>query len=151
MITQRCRYALKAMLNLARADPSQPKQVRAISEEEHIPRKFLEAIMSDMRQSGLVESSRGKTGGYALSRPAELITFGEVMRQVDGPLALLGCVSHKFYQRCEDCDDEKTCDLRRVMATVRKQVSDILDRTTLSDAVEKRAALLVSDLIEAAS
>jgi Rrf2 family protein len=135
MITQRCRYALKAMLNLAQCPPGQPKQVRAISIEENIPRKFLESIMSDMRRSGLVEASRGKLGGYALSRPPELITFGDIMRIIDGPLALLACVSHKFYQRCVDCDDEQTCNLRRIMAQVRKQTSDILDRSTLADAV----------------
>ncbi|MFT4075791.1 MAG: Rrf2 family transcriptional regulator [Asticcacaulis sp.] len=137
MLSQRCRYALKAMLNLARDTSGLSKQVKAISIEESIPRKFLEGIMSELRQCGLVESARGKTGGYRLARPAELITFGEIMRDMDGPLALLTCVSHNFYKRCEDCTDEKTCELRRVMSRVRREASDILDRTTLADAVAK--------------
>ena len=137
MLSQRCRYALKAMLNLARDTSGQSKQVSALASEENIPRKFLESIMSEMRQNGMVESARGKTGGYRLSRPAELITFGEIMRHIDGPLALLTCVSQNFYKRCDDCQDEKTCELRRVMSRVRREASDILDRTTLADAIAK--------------
>ena len=137
MLSQRCRYALKAMLNLARDTSGQSKQVSALASEENIPRKFLESIMSEMRQNGMVESARGKTGGYKLSRPAELITFGEIMRHIDGPLALLTCVSQNFYKRCDDCQDEKTCELRRVMSRVRREASDILDRTTLADAIAK--------------
>ena len=137
MLSQRCRYALKAMLNLARDGSGQPKQVSALATEENIPRKFLEGIMSELRQQGIVDSARGKSGGYRLSRPAELITFGEIMRRMDGPLALLTCVSQNFYKRCDDCTDEKTCELRRVMSRVRREASDILDRTTLADAVAK--------------
>jgi len=132
MLSQRGRYALKAMLNLSRA-AGRTRQVSAIAIEENIPRKFLEAIMSELREAGLVESARGKFGGYRLARPAELITFGEIMRLTDGPLALVPCVSHKFYRRCADCADEAACALRRVMAKVRREVSDILDRTTLAD------------------
>ncbi|PTQ07428.1 transcriptional regulator [Sphingomonas oleivorans] len=137
MLSQRGRYALKAMINLSRVADRRPKQVSLISIEENIPRKFLEAIMSDLRQHGLVESARGKLGGYRLARPAELITFGEIMRLTDGPLALLPCVSRQFYRRCEDCPDEAACALRRVMGMVRKEVSDILDRTTLADAMAR--------------
>lgn len=123
------------MINLARSDLPTAKQVAVISTEENIPRKFLEGIMSEMRQGGFVDAQRGKTGGYRLARPAELITFGEIMRQIDGPLALLPCVSQHFYKRCDDCQNEKTCELRRVMARVRREASDILDRTTLHDAI----------------
>jgi Rrf2 family protein len=133
VLSQRGRYALKAMINLARSDAS--RQVSAISAEENIPRKFLETIMSELRRAGLVESARGKTGGYRLARPADLITFGEVIRLTDGPLALAPCVSRNFYKRCDDCVDEATCTLRRVLARVRNEASEILDRTTLSDAL----------------
>lgn len=142
MLSQRGRYALKAMLNLARVTSHAPRQVSLIAAEENIPRKFLEAIMSELRQENLVESVRGKLGGYRLARPAELITFGHVMRVTDGPLALLPCVSQQFYKRCEDCPDEAACVLRRVLAGVRRQVSDILDRTTLADAVDGQHPLL---------
>lgn len=135
MLSQRGRYALKAMLNLARcATARQPKQVSLIASEENIPRKFLEAIMSELREEGLVESVRGKFGGYRLPRPAEMITFGQIMRVTDGPIALVPCVSHNFYKRCDDCVDETSCALRRVMAEVRREASEILDRTSLADA-----------------
>jgi len=134
MLSQRGRYALKAMLNLARASSRQPRQVSVIAVEENIPRKFLEAIMSELREEGLVEGIRGKFGGYRLKRPPEMITFGQIMRVTDGPLALLPCVSHNFYKRCDDCIDETTCALRRVLGQVRREVSDILDRTSLADA-----------------
>lgn len=134
MLSQRGRYALKALLNLARSDGS-PKDVGKVSAEEKIPRKFLEAIMSDLRRARLVESTRGKFGGYRLARPADLITFGEVMRVTNGPLALISCASRAFYRRCDDCPDEIACILRRVMGSVRDEVSEILDRTTLASAL----------------
>ena len=143
MLSQRGRYALKAMMNLARGDAS-AHQVSAIAAEENIPRKFLEAIMSELRRAGLVESARGKLGGYRLARPADLITFGEIIRITDGPLALAPCVSRNFYRRCDDCADEATCALRRVLARVRNEASEILDQTTLADALaaSQAAALL---------
>jgi Rrf2 family protein len=134
MLSQRGRYALKALLCLARRDPEQIG-VSAIAEAEQIPRKYLEAIMTELRKAQIVESTRGWSGGYRLARPADLITFGEVIRLTDGPLALLPCASRNFYKRCEDCPDETACALRQVMARVRNEVSVILDRTTLADAL----------------
>jgi len=135
MLSQRGRYALKALLLLARREPEQ-LGVAAIAEAEQIPRKFLEAIMTDLKKAQIVESTRGWSGGYRLARPADLITFGEVIRLTDGPLALLPCASRNFYKRCEDCVDETACALRQVMAQVRNDVSQILDRTTLADALK---------------
>jgi Rrf2 family protein len=145
MLSQRCRYALKALINLARADGA-PRGVSVIAAEENIPRKFLEAIMSDLRRGELVDSARGKMGGYRLSKPADLITFGQIIRLTDGPLALLPCVSHNFYRRCDDCPDEAACVLRRIMAEVRSEVSEILDRTTLADVLRRPADGQVDDL-----
>lgn len=143
MLSQRGRYALKALLNLAR-DGAGSRQVSAIATEENIPRKFLEGIMSELRKAGIVESSRGKLGGYRLKKPADLTTFGEIMRITDGPLALLPCASRAFYKRCDDCLDENACSLRRVLAQVRNEVSEILDRMTLSDAIAAPPAFLDS-------
>jgi Rrf2 family protein len=136
MLSQRGRYALKALLNLARHDGAS-RDVGTISAEENIPRKFLEAIMSDLRRARLVESTRGKLGGYRLARPPDLITFGEIMRVTNGPLALISCASRAFYRRCDDCEDEAVCILRRVMGQVRDEVSEILDRTTLANALKQ--------------
>ncbi len=138
MLSQRGRYALKALINLARAGEGS-KQVSAIAAEESIPRKFLESIMSDLRRGQLVESIRGKAGGYRLARPADLITFGQVIRLTDGPLALLPCASRAFYKRCDDCPDEAACVLRRVMATARNRASDVFDGTTLTAALSGAA------------
>ena len=146
MLSQRGRYALKALLNLARAGPG-PRDVGTISAEENIPRKFLEAIMSDLRRARLVESTRGKLGGYRLARPADLITFGEIMRVTNGPLALISCASRAFYRRCADCPDEAACILRKIMGSVRDEVSEILDRTTLAAALTSPA--VVGELVGA--
>ncbi|HEY2358363.1 MAG TPA: Rrf2 family transcriptional regulator [Phenylobacterium sp.] len=139
MLSQRGRYALKALLHLAR-HVGEPRGVSVIAADEQIPRKYLEAIMSDLRRADLVDSTRGWSGGYSLARPADLITFGEVIRLTDGPLALLPCASRNFYKRCEDCVDEAGCAIRRVMASVRNEVSEILDRTTIADAIANSPA-----------
>jgi Rrf2 family protein len=134
MLSQRCKYALKAMVDLARAS-GDSRRVSDIAEQENIPRKFLEAIMADLKKGLLVASARGKLGGYRLSRPSDLITFGEIIRLIDGPLALLPCASQNFYRRCEDCEDETTCVLRRVLIDARNEVAAVLDRTTLATAL----------------
>jgi Rrf2 family protein len=144
MLSQRCKYALKALINLARSGGGS-RNVSDIASEENIPRKFLEAIMSDLRRAALVESARGKMGGYRLARPADLITFGQIIRTTDGPLALLPCASRNFYRRCDDCPDEATCVLRRILADVRNEVSEILDRTTLADALRRPMGSILAD------
>jgi Rrf2 family protein len=150
MLSQRCKYAVKAMVDLARASGGS-RRVSDIAEQENIPRKFLEAIMADLKKGQLVASARGKLGGYRLSRPPDLITFGEIMRLIDGPLALLPCASRNFYRRCEDCEDETTCVLRRVLIDARNEVSAVLDRMTLAAALagspqsQFTTAILASD------
>ena len=114
MLSQRGRYALKAMMNLARLDHQRPQRISVIAMEEAIPRKFLEAIMGELRQRGLVESVRGKHGGYRLARAADAISFAQVIRATEGPLALFPCASVNFYRPCEDCD-VATCVLRKVL------------------------------------
>lgn len=135
MLSQRGRYALKALIHLARAPEGESRQASGIAVAESIPRKFLEAILTDLVRNQLIVSIRGKYGGYRLARPASEITFGEVIRITDGPLALLPCVSRQFYEKCDDCTDEATCALRRIMADVREQVSGVLDSRTLADAI----------------
>ncbi len=134
MLSQRGRYALKALLNIAAHD-GLPRQVSAIAQDEAIPRKFLEAIMSDLRRAGLVEGLRGVQGGYRLARPADRISFADVVRATDGPLAMLPCVSQTAYERCEDCHDEQTCALRQVFSEVRDAVSELLENRTLASSI----------------
>lgn len=133
MISQRSRYALRSLLLLARENGcSLP--IAEIARRQTIPRKFLEQILLDLKREGLVASRRGKAGGYILKRPADTITFGEVLRIMDGPIAPLPCLSRTAYQRCEDCGDEAGCEIRRVFAQVANSARDILDRTTVADA-----------------
>jgi len=134
MLSQRARYALKAVLNIARSGAG-PQQVSAIAEQESIPRKFLETIMGDLRRAGLVTATRGNAGGYRLARPADLITFADILRATDGPIAMLPCVSRNFYERCEDCADEASCALRRTFSEVRDLVNGVLEHRTLADAL----------------
>ncbi len=133
MLSQRARYALKALLRLSRGKDA-AVGVAVIARDEQIPAKYLEAIMADLRRAGLVESTRGRSGGYRLARPAHAISFGEVIRLTDGPIALISCASRNFYRRCEDCPDQAACALHAVMAGVRDEMSAILDRRTLADA-----------------
>ncbi len=135
MLSQKCKYALSAMMALARAPEDELLLVSDIAEAENLPRKFLEAILLELNRNGLVRSRRGRGGGYALAKPPAEITFGQVVRIMDGPLAPLSCVSVNYYRACDDCRDEQTCAIRRVMQRVRDAIAAELDGTTLADAL----------------
>lgn len=136
MLTQRSRYALRAMLFLAAAPPGGPPiPMTRIAQEANVPRKFLELILADLRGAGFLTSQRGKMGGYALSRPCHLISLGDIIRVIEGPLALVPCVSRTAYRRCADCRDEAACAIRRAMLRVRDETARILDGTSLADAL----------------
>ena len=134
MLSQKTRYALRALLHLVEHGGKQPAQLADIAETQIVPRKYLEAIMVELKRAGIVSSRRGPGGGYALARPAETITFAEVIRAIDGPIALVPCASENFYARCGDCHDEATCAIRRVLARVRDSAVTILAATSLADA-----------------
>lgn len=134
MLAQKTRYALRALLYLAEAEAGRAVQVGDIATTQHVPRKYLELILLDLKKGGLVNSRRGPGGGYVLARPPEQINFAEVVRLMDGPIALVPCASLNFYARCGDCHDEATCAIRRVMAQVRTEADRILSGTTLADA-----------------
>lgn len=140
MLSQKAKYAIKALLVLARAqDENLLVQAGDISADQTIPKKFLDLIFFELRRHGLVQSTRGREGGYALARPAAEISIAAIVRAVDGPLAPLPCASVKFYRRCSDCDDEKTCEVRRLMREVRDAASAILDNTSLAEAAATNA------------
>ncbi len=135
MLTQRSKYALRAMLMLAAQPPEELLMVSEIADARKVPRKFLEQILLDLKMKGLLQSRRGKSGGYRLAKPADRITFGEIIRITDGPLALIACASLTGYERCEDCEDEKVCAIRKTMRSVRDATAGILDTVTLAEAV----------------
>lgn len=141
MISQKAKYALRALVLLARAHARDEALIIAdIAERQHIPKKFLEQILLDLKRHGLLDSRRGKHGGYALLRPADKITFGEVLRIVDGPTAPLPCLSRMAYRRCEDCDGEAQCEVRKIFAEVATATRAVLDQRTIADAIADEPA-----------
>ena len=135
MLSKRAKYGLKALLALARQDHARPTRISDLASQEHIPKKFLEVILLDLKKHGIVDSRKGIGGGYVLSKPPDLITIGEIVRILDGPLAPIACVSQTAYARCPDCPDEQACGVRLVMKQVRDGIADILDNTAITDAL----------------
>ncbi|WP_090593609.1 RrF2 family transcriptional regulator [Pelagibacterium luteolum] len=135
MISHKAKYALRALVALARADQDRPLAISDIAKSQHIPKKFLEQILLDLKHHGILESKRGKGGGYILLKPADRISYGEVLRIIDGPIAPLPCLSITAYRRCADCIDEQRCETRRVFSEVATQTRRVLDTTTIADAV----------------
>lgn len=133
MLSRKSKYGLKALLLLAQEDGRGPVLVSEVADRVAIPKKFLEAILLDLKRRGLVQSRRGKGGGYLLRRAPTEITFGDVIRVLEGPLALVPCVSQTAYASCTDCLDERTCGVRLAMKDVRDATARILDHTTLAD------------------
>jgi Rrf2 family protein len=138
-ISKRTKYGLQAMLALGREYGSKPVLIATLATREHIPLKFLELILLDLKGHGVVESKSGKGGGYRLSRPPSEITVGALVRMLEGPLAPLPCASETAFKPCEECHDVEACGTRLVMREVRDAIARVLDATTLADVMEKVA------------
>lgn len=139
-LSKRGEYGIKALLDLATAEPGQGIiQARDIAEREQIPVKFLEQILLTLKNAGILHSRMGVGGGYYLARPADEISLGWIVRTLDGTLAPIRCVSKIAYERCV-CPDEEGCGLRLVMQDVRNAIADILDNTTLADVARRTQA-----------
>jgi Rrf2 family protein len=134
MISQKARYAFKALLALTRAGQGRSLQTREIAAVEQIPQSFLEQILIVLKRAGLVGSRRGPEGGHVLIKDPAAITFGHVLRLIDGPVAPLPCLSRTAYRRCEDCTDEANCGVRRVFGEAYDATLQVLERTTIADA-----------------
>lgn len=137
MLSKKAKYALQACLALAGEPPGIPVLIADLAERDGIPKKFLEIILLDLRNAGMLASRKGKGGGYFLARPPQNITIGQIVRLMDGPLAPVPCVSQTAYQPCSDCRDERCCGIRMVMKDVRDAIAGILDQTTLADTIER--------------
>lgn len=133
MLTAKGKYGLKAAAHLSSLPPGETAQSVDIAEANNIPKKFLDAILGELRNAGIVHSKKGPGGGYMLARPSGDIKIGHVIRTLDGPLAPIACASCSAYQPCQDCDDVKACAVRLTMIKVRDAVAEILDRLTLAD------------------
>jgi Rrf2 family protein len=137
MLTRKGKYGLKAMIALTKAQGSRPVLIGDLAEQEAIPKKFLENILLALKHRGLVHSRKGPGGGYQLGRAPDEISVGDIVRALDGPLALVSCVSQTAYAPCEECVTEKDCAVRRIFQQVRDQTAKILDGTTLKAAAAR--------------
>ena len=131
MLTKKGKYGLKALEHLSKMPPGQLAFVGDIATQNNIPKKFLDAILGELRNAGFVQSRKGKEGGYRLAKLPSEIKIGHVVRVLDGPLAPISCASRSQYQRCEDCD-EATCQVRHMMLEVRHAVAELLDNRSLA-------------------
>jgi Rrf2 family protein len=136
MISQKAKYAVKALFRLAELPAGATLPIGQIAKSAGIPRKFLEHILLDLKRSGIVASRRGRCGGYVLIKPATEISIGHMLRAIDGPIAPLPCVSRTAYRRCADCADEKTCVVRRLFADTYAAMLLLMEATTLTDVMQ---------------
>ena len=148
MLSKKAKYSIHALIYLAGNKGLKPKQIREIAEDLGIPRKFLETILLDLRNDGILQSRQGREGGYLLERSPGTITLGRIIRLIDGPLAAVPCVSQTAYARCEACPEERLCALRWIMKDVRESTAQILDHTTLERMVEKSRELAGSPVAD---
>jgi len=137
MISQRARYAFKAVVALARTKPGEGLQIRQLCEQEKLPRKFLEQILLSLKAAGYITSRRGRDGGYELLKPAHKIFIGPMLRVVDGPIAPLPCLSRTAYRRCDDCRDEATCELRLAFNSAYNDYLQKLERLSLAEVMRQ--------------
>jgi len=137
MLSMKAKYGLLAVLALARERDKKLVLISELAERENIPQKFLEQILRELKNLGMLESKVGKRGGYHLNKSPHAITIGQIVRAIDGPLAPVSCVSKTAYSRCPECRDEYSCAIRLVMKDVRDAISQILDGTTLAEALER--------------
>jgi Rrf2 family protein len=135
MLTAKGKYALKALIYLSTLEPGEKAQGLAVAKAGNIPKKFLDAILGELRTAGVVYAKKGPGGGYMLARAASDIKIGHVVRAIDGPLSPIACASRSAYTPCPDCKSVKACAVRFTMIKVRDAVSDVLDRMTIADMV----------------
>lgn len=140
MLTHRGKYGLKAMVHLAFLPPGETAQASDIARANSIPKKFLDAILTDLRKAGFVRAQKGPGGGYALAQAPQEIRVGNVIRALDGPLAPIGCASRTAYEACEDCLHPEVCAVRLVMADVRDAMAHILDNMSLEQMAKRSKA-----------
>ena len=133
MLSKKTKYGLKALIYIARQDGLVPVLISDISQKERIPKKFLEAILLDLKKFGILGSKKGKGGGYYLMKDPKTVTAAAVIRVLEGPIALLPCVSLNYYEKCDDCPDEVTCSLHKFMGEVRDSTLNILQQKSLYD------------------
>jgi len=141
MLTKKTKYAIHALTFLAKKERSKPQLIATISEETHSPRKFLEAILLDLKKNGILGSKMGKGGGYYLIKDAQEIKLSTILRLFDGPIAYVPCASLNYYEKCEECEDEENCGLHRIMVDVRDETLKLLENKSIQDILNKEVLI----------
>ncbi len=141
MLSKKCKYAIHALVYLAEKYQQGPVHIQEIAEKRHIPKKFLEAILLELRNAKILHSKKGKGGGYYLHQKPSDVNLMEIMRLMDGAIAMLPCVSLHYYERCEECRTEKTCGIRDAFIKVRDETLAILGGSTLDKILKREKAL----------
>lgn len=139
MLSKKSKYAINALVYLARKhqeDPSHKVQVSEISTNKNIPKKFLESILLNLKNSGILGSKMGRGGGYYLRKDPAEVNLAEIYRIFDGAIGLLPCVTYNYYEKCEECEDEETCGIRRAILEVRNNTVEILKKSTLEEIIK---------------
>jgi Rrf2 family protein len=136
MLSKKALYAVRALTVLAKAEPM-AMTTAEIARAQELPRKFLEAILLDLKRAGITVSARGRDGGYRLNRAAESITLADIIRTIDGPLAMMPCASVTSYRPCDDCLDVEGCRIRKVFARGRDAVAEVFEGTSVADLVDR--------------
>ena len=142
MLSKKTKYAIKALVLLGKHQDKPPLQISWIAEQEHIPKKFLEQILLDLRNAGFLYSKKGAGGGYSLNKDPKDIYLVNILRITDGPIAMVPCASLNFYHRCDECHQETTCGIRDVFIEVRDASLKILSETSIADIIERESNLL---------
>ncbi|HEY0655176.1 MAG TPA: Rrf2 family transcriptional regulator [Chryseosolibacter sp.] len=133
MLSKKCQYALHALIYIVEHEDSDRLTIQEIADKKNIPKKFLEGILVDLKNAGIVGSKKGKFGGYYMMKRPENVTVLEIIRLIDGAVAMLPCVSLNFYESCGRCEDETTCRVNKLFSAVRDETLKILSGNTLAD------------------
>lgn len=147
MLSKKTKYALKALIYLAKTSEKEPVLIMEIAETEHIPRKFLEGILLELRNHGYLGSKKGKGGGYYMKEDPATILVVDIIRIMNGPIAYLPCVSLNFYEKCEECVDEKICGIRNIFIELRDKTLQILSENSLADLIKRQEKLTIQEKV----
>lgn len=141
MLSKKTKYAIKALILLSKNGDNPPMHITEIAEKEHIPKKYLESILGELRKAGLLHSKKGSGGGYVLNKRPEDISLVQIIRLTDGPIAMVSCASLNYYHKCEECLDEATCGIKTTFINIRDASLKILYETSIADLIEKEKQL----------
>ncbi|BDD06724.1 RrF2 family transcriptional regulator [Aureibacter tunicatorum] len=141
MLSKKAKYAIKALVFIAKNIEKQPIPVSKIAVEENIPLKFLESILTELKNVRILNSKKGKNGGYSLNESPDEIHMAKIIRLFDGAIALLPCATYKFYERCDECHDEQTCGIRNIAIEIRNETVKKLKKATLSEIIQRENKL----------